>query len=103
MIAVTNKVVLGFTLIALVIFLPFILILFNVSGYSQTNSDVFNELTNNDFKLLSVKGVNTFIGFLVDIAKFSVLNIGVFGVLFFLFIDVMALFVAVLILRGGGS
>lgn len=99
----SNKTVILVSIIAFWVFLPPFLMLMNVSGFNQVDSDIINEVNADDFNLFSLTGFGTFFDYLLQLAKFSVTGLGAIANTLLLFLSIISLVVVVLIIRGGGS
>lgn len=87
-------------IVCLVIVMPFALMLLNVSGYQDLKTDTYLKVSSEDFNLLTFQGIGIAINFFIELASFTVVNVGLFWVIIFSVISLISIGVLFLYLRG---
>lgn len=87
-------------MVCIIIFLPMILLLFNVAGYLKLDTDIYSDVNSNDFNILTFKGMGKGIEFIIDLGKFTVGGLGWFWISFFSAIELIMFGVLILMIRG---
>lgn len=90
-------------LLVLGLFMPIAMMLLSYSGYTRLETDTYRQVTSENFNVLTLQGIGTGFKLVLELGKFSMMNMPPVITILFVFISILSLIIALMLLRGIGN